>query len=302
MGQTTQRGIKEQNCLDLVKRGFFWRDDVPCEEPFGHRTILNVTDDEFNNGLWQWLVNHECYKSCFGLLEDDRFEIASILRTAKPNERLSEFPDFIFRKGFIEHFQITSSKTTRKGAEHKKDEQAFKSAVQKEQEEVRKQWEHEMECNTLRSTSWTFEYGAHSYEDLKKSFQDSWEKHLQSLEKYNGTKEIGILMIEYDESALGMIECVYTDWINGMSQGDMRKQEDFKNYRLSRDKKILNYIYQFKDKIRYVIYVYRDGFEIIRTDNIPYLLKLMPWDYMIYPMIVQERQTMSCIRWEMKNE
>lgn len=211
-------------------------------------------------------------------------------------------PDFIFQKGFIEHFQVTSSKTTRKGAEHKKDEQAFKSAVQKEQEEVRKQWEHEMECNTLRSTSWTFEYGAHSYEDLKKSFQDSWEKHLQSLEKYNGTKEIGIFMIEYDESALGMIECVYTDWINGMSQGDMRKQEDFKNYRLSRDKKILNYIYQFKDKIRYVIYVYRDGFEIIRTDNIPYLLKLMPWDYMIYPMIVQERQTMSCIRWEMKNE
>lgn len=302
MGQDTKRGMKEQNCLDLVKRGFFWRNDMPCEEPFGHRTILNATDDEFNNGLWQWLVNHECYKSCFGLLEDDRFEIASILRTAKPNERLSEFPDFIFQKGFIEHFQVTSSKTTRKGAEHKKDEQAFKSAVQKEQEKVRKQWEHEMECNTLRSTSWTFEYGAHSYEDLKKSFQDSWEKHLQSLEKYNGTKEIGIFMIEYDESALGMIECVYTDWINGMSQGDMRKQEDFKNYRLSRDKKILNYIYQFKDKIRYVIYVYRDGFEIIRTDNIPYLLKLMPWDYMIYPMIVQERQTMSCIRWEMKNE
>lgn len=109
-------------------------------------------------------------------------------------------------------------------------------------------------------------------------------------------------MIEYNESALGMTECVYTDWINGMSQGDMRKQEDFKNYRLSRDKKILNYIYQFKDKIKYVIYVYRDGFEIIRTDNIPYLLKLMPWDYMIYPMIVQKKQTMSCIRWEMKNE
>lgn len=104
MGQTTQRGIKEQNCLDLVKRGFFWRDDVPCEEPFGHRTILNVTDDEFNNGLWQWLVNHECYKSCFGLLEDDRFEIASILRTAKPNERLSEFPGFYIPKRIYRTF------------------------------------------------------------------------------------------------------------------------------------------------------------------------------------------------------
>lgn len=51
MGQDTKRGMKEQNCLDLVKRGFFWRNDMPCEEPFGHRTILNATDDEFNNGL-----------------------------------------------------------------------------------------------------------------------------------------------------------------------------------------------------------------------------------------------------------
>ena len=33
MGQTTQRGIKEQNCLDLVKRGFFWRNDMPVRNP-----------------------------------------------------------------------------------------------------------------------------------------------------------------------------------------------------------------------------------------------------------------------------
>ena len=106
-------------------------------------------------------------------------KLRSILRTAKPNERLSEFPDFIFQKGFMNIFRLRLLKPLEKEQSNKKDEQAFQSAVQKEQEEVRKQWEHEMECNTLRSTSWTFEYSAHSYEDLKKSFQDSWEKHLQ---------------------------------------------------------------------------------------------------------------------------
>lgn len=93
-------------------------------------------------------------------------------------------------------------------------------------------------------------------------------------------------MIEYDESALGMIECIQIGSM--VCRKVICKQEDFKIIVLVGDKKILNYIYQFKDKIRYVIYVYRDGFEIIRTDNIPYY-KLMHWDYMIYLMIVQER-------------
>ena len=70
-----------------------------------------------------------------------------------------------------------------------------------------------------------------------------------------------------------------------MSSGDMREEEKFKFYRLSRDKKLLNFIYQYKDKIKYVIFVYCNGFEIIRLENIPYLLDLMPWDYYIYPLI-----------------
>ena len=41
----------------------------------------------------------------------------------------------------------------------------------------------------------------------------------------------------------------------------------------------------FKDKIKYVIFVYGNEFEIIRLENIPYLLDLMPWDYYIHPLI-----------------
>lgn len=66
----------------------------------------------------------------------------------------------------------------------------------------------------------------------------------------------------------------------------MREQEKFKEYRLSRDKKLLEYIYQFKDEIQYVIFLNQARVEIIRTENIPYLIKLLPWDYVIYPLQV----------------
>ena len=63
-------------------------------------------------------------------------------------------------------------------------------------------------------------------------------------------------------------------------------QEKFKEYRLSRDKKLLKYIYQFKNEIQYVIFLNQARIEVIRTGNIPYLIKLLPWDYAIYPLQV----------------
>lgn len=100
------------------------------------------------------------------------------------------------------------------------------------------------------------------------------------------SKQIGIFMIEYTEVALAMHENVYHGWINGMSQGDMRKQEEFREYRLSQDKNLLDYISQFKDDIKYVIFVNQERFEVIRTENIQYLINLLPWDYVIYPLQV----------------
>lgn len=84
-----------------------------------------------------------------------------------------------------------------------------------------------------------------------------------------------------------MVENVYKDWIDGMSQGDMREEEKFHCYRLSRDKEILKCVYDYRDWLKYVIFVYCDGFEVIRLDNVPYLLKLLPWEYIVYPMTVR---------------
>ena len=118
---------------------------------------------------------------------------------------------------------------------------------------------------------------------------------MESYKKYSGKKDIGIFMIEYPEIALAMCENVYGDWIDGMAQGDMREQESFKYYRLSRDKKLLKYIYDFNKIIKYVIFVNPVRCEVIRTKNIPYLIRLMPWDYLVYPMQVCTMATVSNI-------
>ena len=54
------------------------------------------------------------FEDCMGMTNKDWEEIQKYLKTAVPNEQRNNFPDFIFDNGFIEHFQVTSSKTTKK--------------------------------------------------------------------------------------------------------------------------------------------------------------------------------------------
>ena len=84
-----------------------------------------------------------------------------------------------------------------------------------------------------------------------------------------------------------MIEKIAIDGIDGMSCGDLFPTLKECNYRLSRDKKLLDYVYTFKDKLKYVIFVHYQGIEIIKIENIPYFKKLMPYDYEVSAMFVR---------------
>ena len=280
------RGEKEQACLDSIKEALFTYHGHLLIHPFTGKTHEEITNEEFLQEEL-WYVNNESSKHYFGLLEEDRQEFAFILRIAKANEKKSEFPDFIFENGFIEHFQITSSKTTRKGSEHIRTLHNFDLTVAQEAEQIKQEWNESPNFEKIRSRQWVLDNPDHNYYYLTQSFKKNWEHHIQSLKKYSGNKEIGIFLIEYTDVALSMVENVYKDWIDGMSQGDMREEEKFHCYRLSRDKEILKYVYDYRDWLKYVIFVYCDGFEVIRLDNIPYLLKLLPWEYIVYPMTVR---------------
>lgn len=277
------RGQKEQDCLNYVKKFVFTINGKYCCNPFTGKNYSEVTDEEFKQEQFYY-VNPDYNKSCFGLLKEDRIDFEMILRNAKPNDKPNEFPDFIFPNGFIEHFQISSSKANRKGAEHIKKMNLFKAKVNRETEEIMRKWNETPCFDHVRSKSWAMINPEHNYNFLMQSFVDNWKKHLESLNKYNGSKEVGIFMIEYSDIALNMCECIYADLIDGMSHGDMRKPEILNCYRLTRDKQLLEYVYQFKERIKYVIFVYYKGFEIIKVENIPYLLKLIPWNYSIRPI------------------
>lgn len=280
-----KHGEHEADCLNALRVTMFCNNGQPRQTPFTHKTYLDISDNEFKNERI-WLVNPECSQSYFGLVENDRVEFESIIRAAQSNPNASCFPDFIFENGFIEHFQITSSVSTRKGSTHTRKEREFRRKVDSETEEIKSEWNKTASFDAVRSKTWNFFNPAHSHEYLVRSFKRNWEQHMKSYKKYEGAKRVGVFMIEYPEFALAMHENVYQGWINGMSQGDMREQEEFKEYRLSRDKDLLQYVYQFKDEIKYVVFLNHTRFEVVCTENIPYLIRLLPWDYIIYPLCV----------------
>lgn len=262
------KGEKELCCLNRVKSFIFQENDG----------LINNT---------------------FGLLENERIEIIEIINKVKQNPSSSEFPDFIFNDGFIEHFQVTSSKVTKKGSTHTKKESEFNRKVENETCELMEEWDKNPSYDEVRSKTWELKNPQHSYEFLVESFKNNWQNHINSLQKYinknNKHVSTGIFMIDYPEVALSMYEDIYKNWIDGMSFGDMRNPEKFKEYRLSRDKQLLEYIFEFKKLIKYVIFVNINRCEIIETDKIPYLLNLIPWDYRINSMVVSNNYKLSNI-------
>ena len=55
--------------------------------------------------------------------------IRQYILSAKPNIDSNTFPDFVIDGGGIEHFKITSSKETKKGANFKKEENAYEQII-----------------------------------------------------------------------------------------------------------------------------------------------------------------------------
>ena len=292
------RGGKEAECLDFIIQSIFHNKKGEVRQDCDGRSYLDVDEETFRK--W-WLCYAEIpHNFKFGLTVDDEIEFLNAIRKANANNKSSEFPDYIFDNGFIEHFQITSSKVTRKGSGQIIKEKSFEREVKDKQDKFVEMCNETPSYDKVRSCVSEMKFPAHSYNYLVQSFKKNCEHHLESMQKYNGAKDIGIFLIENSDTALTMIEDIFVDWKNGMSHGDLREQQSFNCYRLSRDKNMLEYLYGLRNDLKYVIYVYTDvihqnggtgfaafdcdevkKFEIIKTENIPYLLKLLPWNFYI---------------------
>ena len=231
------RGKKEQKCLDFVKTH----------------------------------LKHENYHG-FSKFEIEKFR--KCLESAQANPQSNSFPDFVFENGFIEHFQITSGKVTRKGSKHLE-------LFNKYQNENRETLYSNINNKDFSPIYFTMNYPNHSYKYLENSFRKSWESHILSANKYSGKKQIGIFMIEYQDSCIEMRENIFAESKENICYGNIRKPIIIENYSLCHDKNILNFINTYCENIKYVIYVFDKGIEVINVCNIPELIKLLPWDFCI---------------------
>lgn len=273
------RGDKELACLNNVQNSVF------TINPFNSKSFRDATDEEFvkEHILYISASAHEHY---FGMSQDDCTVFENSLRLASPNPSPSTFPDFVFDGGFIEHFEISSSKSNRKGYDHKRKHVGFEQMVEQEEDAFTSAMNETPSFGSVQSQSWSFTYPQHSYDYLAKSFTEKWKRHIESLSKYTGGTETGIFFIDYPETVLG--HNIDFDVLAERLYGDLLFRDDHKWYRLSRDKDLLTFIYEYREKIKYVVFKNMDYFEVIATETIPELMKLLPWKYQFYSCMVKE--------------
>lgn len=236
---------------------------------------LNIVKEHLKESVFFAISSKECR------------EITSFILNATANDKLSEFPDFKFDGGFIEHFEVTSSHSNRNGSTIKHE----KYQLKKEAEAKEKAFMEEMnetpcyEGKLIKTDTW---FSKHTYDDFCLSFKRAWENHIDSLKKYYGDKSNSFFMFQYSDSAL-RTRTLYTNIKQGLRYGDLLKDDrDYIGYRITRDTNLLDYIYSFNGVIKYVIFVNEDRFlgdkiEIVSVENIPEIIK-----------IVKDRFTFSC--------
>lgn len=291
------RGEEEQKCLNVVKKIVFYNTEGNILHDCNNKTFLDVDDNTFCEHLWQYFRFN---KNAFGLSKSDMIEVADLLKKAKPNANKSDFPDFVAENGFIEHFQVTSSKENRKGSLQKIEENNFLREFGQKEEVFKKQCNESQEDCTGKYVEQKMTDPEHGYKFFQESFKRNFQNHLESLDKYKGNKQVGIFMIENDDLSAEMFENIYENFPKETTWGDLREAQTFQCYRLSRDKNLLRYIYNYKDKLKYVIHVYYDSvqdkaakgidafnctavpkIEVIKIESIPNILRLLPWNFYI---------------------
>ena len=244
---------EELKCLEKVKCGI-------SEEYYLNKQI----------GSHSFGQRMECNYYC-----KESGRIAEALINAKENPNGNDFPDFIVVGGFIEHFTVSAAKENRHGSEYRKKESEINRKWQSEFENEKEEFfesvytPNQININTKREDLDIF-----TYKNFKNSFCRNWDNHINSLKKYSGDKSIGIFLVEYKGALLK----------------EMNKGLFIGFYQLNRDKETLQYIYDQRDVLRYVIFTDGQYFEIIAIKDIPELIKSIGKDVVFEGGIEKKRR------------
>lgn len=192
------------------------------------------------------------------------------LESATPNKHLSEFPDFIFSQGFIEHFQVTSAKESSKGDQNRISEVSFEKNCQEEFDRDKQAFLSSKPCpHTMSTKVVEMEPPEYSYQFFINSFKRNFEHHIHSLSKFSGEKSVGIFLIEHAGARITVLH-------NG-------KYTRF--YKIQCDRNLLSYLSAFVDKLKYLILFWGEtvgdlngsiSCEIIEMSRLPEMIQNAP--------------------------
>lgn len=198
----------------------------------------------------------------------DEHEIINIVMNIDQSQKdNSRFPDFTFTNGFIEHFQISGKKENSKGSEYNIREKELND----EKEEILANFQKEC-LNTEPSNKLGVESNQsidedYSHEYFMNSFKRQWNKHINSLNKYDNNKEISIFMIEYKGAPLTIKE----------------RDRFIEFYKIYKDKQVIEFISSYKNQIKYVIYINNNDYQVIEIKKVTENFVPHPNNYEIKP-------------------
>lgn len=222
----------------------------------GWRTIVMARRNEINcleniKNVLAGKTSINIYSNC------DLDMISRYICRAKPNENPNDFPDFTFAGGGIEHFEVTSSKETKKGSEFKIEEHKNGKIWEQRYLEFQNEClDSEYSSGKIVVESSSFTYEEFSYDDFIYSLKRNIVKHVTSLKKNNYCDKIVFFLIEQKSARL--VINVGVDFA--------------KFYSLHDDRNALSLIKEYCNYVSYIIYFAADSIEILDLSKIDELL------------------------------
>lgn len=248
------RGDKELRCFERVRKKVFPKADASSVE-------------DADRSLW--------HTSVFGFTPEDWKLLCEIILSAKPNDNPNEFPDFKSDDSLIEHFEISATKENRKGSRFKQKREPFLQSMREELYDV-------AAAEEPQAMSRCFNYPDSSHQNLLESLKKNLNNHINALKSYDPKPAASVFIIEHQECGLFMIENIYSEFGEDRVFGDMRSPQRYNNYRMSRDREALEILATHeKPLLDFVIFVGVEYIEFIRLSEIPNMLKLMPWPFVV---------------------
>lgn len=219
----------------------------------------------------------------WGCTVSERRMLQSMILETEENPNKNDFPDLISEGGFIEHFQITSAKETRKGSMHISNEVKHDREFERE---VLKKKDVFSGSKAGLEIQKTYNVSGHQHKFLIDSMNKNCTNHLQSFDNYTGLKGTGIFMVQYTDAALEILNC---------EDETSRHPSGYISYHPHLDKELLKIVQELPEGIEFVIFVFQANsrmafpydakFEVFSKNNLSHLISnLEKENYEISPL------------------